>query len=121
VDDQEDARLLIRLAIDAAEQRVFVACEASSGEEALEQLDRCRPEVVVLDAMMPGLGGLETAARIRRLRPDQPMILCSAYVDEELERKAGAMGIGICVSKGQFERIPSAMVEAVSASGDDAT
>jgi CheY-like chemotaxis protein len=117
VDDHEDVRLLIRLVIEAADGGLFVACEAGSGQEALEHLDRCDPEVVLLDAMMPGLDGLETALRIRRIRPNQPMILCSSYLDEELQRKAGDVGIEICLSKGEFERIPDAIVEAASAGG----
>jgi CheY-like chemotaxis protein len=121
VDDQEDVRLLIRTIIDAADRGLFVACEAGSGQEALERLDRCDPEVVVLDAMMPGLDGLETASRIRGIRPDQPMILCSAYLDEELQSKAEEVGIEICLSKGEFERIPSALVEAASAAGEGVT
>jgi CheY-like chemotaxis protein len=119
VDDQEDVRLLIRLIIDTANDGLFVACEASSGEEALERLDQCDPEVVVLDAMMPGLGGLETATQIRRRRPDQPMILCSAYLDDELQLKAESVGIEICLGKADFQRIPRAMVEAATAGGDE--
>jgi CheY-like chemotaxis protein len=65
--------------------------------------------------MMPGLNGLETASRIRRRRPDQPMILCSAYLDEELERKAEDVGIKVCLTKADFDRIPLAIVEVTSA------
>jgi CheY-like chemotaxis protein len=119
VDDQADVRLLMRLVIDAANQGLFVVCEASSGREALDRMDHCDPQVVVLDAMMPGLDGLETAMQIRRRRPDQPMILCSAYLDEELLHKAEGVGIEICLSKGDFERIPQALAEAASRGAGD--
>jgi CheY-like chemotaxis protein len=115
VDDQADVRLLIRLVIEDADHGLFVAGEAGSGQEAVDRVGRCDPEVVVLDAMMPGLDGFETAARIRRRRPEQPIILCSAHVDEELQRKAQKLGIAACLSKGEFEQIPRAMVEAASA------
>src|SRR5436190_6049489 len=112
VDDQEDVRVLIRMIIDAADQGLFVACEAGSGQEALDRLDQsCDPEVVLLDAMMPGIDGVETAVQIRRRRPSQPMILCSAYLDEELREKAEQAGIQICLTKGEFERIPEAIRE----------
>jgi two-component system, chemotaxis family, chemotaxis protein CheY len=118
VDDQEDVRLLIRLIIDAANKGLFVACEARSGQEALDRLDGCDPEIVVLDAMMPGIDGLETAMRIRERRPGQPMILCSAYLDEPLRQKAEEAGIKVCLGKAEFQRIPEAIHEVVGAAGD---
>ena len=110
VDDQEDVRLLIRMIIDAANSGLFVACEASNGHEALDRLDgACDPGVVLLDAMMPGIDGIETAARIRQRRPGQPMILCSAYIDDDLREKAEQVGIELCLTKEEFELIPSAI------------
>jgi CheY-like chemotaxis protein len=110
VDDQEDVRLLIRMIIDTANRGLFVACEASNGHEALDRLDdACDPDVVLLDAMMPGIDGLETAVRIRQRRPGQPMILCSAYIDDDMRLKAEQVGIQLCLTKEEFELIPAAM------------
>ena len=118
VDDQEDVRILIRMIIDAANRGVFVACEAGSGQEALDCLEAsCDPAVVLLDAMMPGIDGLETAARIRERRPGQPMILCSAYIDDELRAKAEQVGIRICLAKEEVQRIPEAIHAAVGEGG----
>jgi CheY-like chemotaxis protein len=118
VDDQEDVRILIRMIIDAADRGLFVACEAGSGHEALERLDQsCDPAVVLLDAMMPGIDGVETAARIRERRPGQPMVLCSAYIDDELRERAERVGIQICLAKDEVDRIPEAICAAVGGSG----
>ena len=81
VDDQEDIRHLIRMIVERANRGLFVTGEAADGQRALDQLDEADPSVVVLDQMMPGMNGLETAALIRERRPGQPMILCSAYLD----------------------------------------
>jgi CheY-like chemotaxis protein len=112
VDDAADVRRLIRIIIEAANRGLYVSGEAASGQEALEQLDDCDPQVVLLDQMMPGMTGLETAALIRAQRPAQAMVLCSAYLDDELEARALAAGIAISLSKERFHEIPIAIREA---------
>jgi PAS domain S-box-containing protein len=56
---------------------------ASSGEEALARLEAgLRPDVVLLDMNMPGLGGAGTLPRLRVLRPDLPVLLATGRVDQ---------------------------------------
>lgn len=101
VDDEDDLRLLVRLAIEQRNEGLVVSGEAAAGDEALEQLDGADPTVVVLDQMMPGMDGLETAARILERRPGQLIVLYSAFLDPRLERQALAVGIAACVRKGR--------------------
>jgi DNA-binding NarL/FixJ family response regulator len=107
VDDQADIRLLVRMIIERAGLRV--TGEAASGHEALACLEETNPEVVVVDEMMPGLSGIETAALILRRRPDQRIILCTAYLDEEISRRVEAAGIHFCISKDRIAHIPRAI------------
>src|ERR671931_384681 len=66
VDDDPQLRVMLGYAL---RQDDFQVEEASSGEEALEMLERLQPDIVLLDVLMPGLGGVETCRRIReRLR-----------------------------------------------------
>ncbi len=109
VDDQRDVRMLMRVVIEEANEELFVACEAASGDEAIERIDACDPTVVLLDYMMPEVDGLETAERIRERRPGQPIIMYSAFVDDRLLERAREMGISACLSKGDFMHIPDAM------------
>ena len=109
VDDQEDVRLLVRMIIEAHNNGLFVSGEAASGQEAMEQLDQTDPAVVVVDEMMPGLSGIETAVLILRRRPGQRIILCSAYLDEELIQRANAAGIQVCLGKEQAANLPGAI------------
>jgi DNA-binding NarL/FixJ family response regulator len=51
--------------------------------------------------MMPGMDGLETATLILQRRPQQRIVLYSAYLDDELERAAAAVGITACMRKGR--------------------
>jgi len=113
VDDEEDIRSLIRVIIDAADHGLFVAGEAADGEEALKQVDQVDPEVVVIDEKMPGMGGVETATLILKRRPGQRIILCSAFLDAELQERAEAAGIKVCVPKGEVGRIPDKVRELV--------
>jgi len=114
VDDQDDIRVLIRMLISVANDGLQVACEASSGPEALAKIACCDPRVVVLDEMMPGMNGVETATRIRARRPQQLVILCSAYVDDDVERRALAAGIAAVVPKESVGSIPALIQELVA-------
>lgn len=114
VDDEEDIRELIRLVIEAANQGLFVAGEAADGQEAIARVQETDPAVIVLDERMPVLGGLETAKAILEKRPGQRIILCSAYLDPELRRRAEAVGITVCLMKSEIPRIPEALFEVAS-------
>ncbi|MDO9075588.1 MAG: response regulator, partial [Rubrivivax sp.] len=63
VDDDEVNLLLTALAL---RERGFKIVEASGGEQALELLRDWMPDLIVLDAMMPGLDGFATCRRLRR-------------------------------------------------------
>ena len=66
---------------------------ASSGEQALAQIEQVVPDVVFLDVRMPGMGGLKALEAMRRLAPDLPVIVMTAHgtVDTAMEAvKLGA-------------------------------
>jgi DNA-binding NarL/FixJ family response regulator len=56
---------------------------ASSGEEALDVAKRLQPDIVVMDLVMPGLGGVEATRRLRSVCPDARAIALTAYEDDE--------------------------------------
>src|SRR5919204_6103795 len=106
VDDSADVRFLLRAIIEDAGDGVVFAGEADGAEAALATIDDVDPDVVVLDHMMPVVGGLEAAPMILARRPEQTLILCSALVDDEVREKAAAAGVAECVSKDDMEAIP---------------
>lgn len=106
VDDQDDVRLLIRMIIETANEGLHVSGEAATGDIALERLDSDDPMVIVLDQMMPDMSGLETAAHIRARRPEQIIVLCSAYLDEELMGEAATVGVDFCIHKEDARHLP---------------
>ena len=94
VDDHAVVRMGFRLLLDAAPDMRVVA-EADSGEEAIRRIDEARPEVVVMDISMPGIGGLEAVRRILAKEPAARILVLSAHEDAMHARrvlKAGAAG-----------------------------
>ena len=111
VDDHADVRFLIRMIVADAGLAVEVVGEAGGVEEALAQLDALAPDVVVLDARMPRVDGYAAAALLLARRPDLLIVLCSAWVDEDVRGRAVAAGIHAVLSKDEFERLPALVLE----------
>ena len=97
VDDTDHGRRMLTsmLSLDGYE----VVGEVASGPAALEAVVAADPDIVVIDYKMPGMDGLDTARGIRQRRPDQVMILYTAYIDEALEKAAADAGISLCIGK----------------------
>ncbi len=115
VDDQPDVRLLLKVLIDRANDGLVVVAEAGTGTDAIRQAEQTDPLVVVLDEMMPGMSGLETVDHLRRRRPSQVIILCSAYLDDDLLERARAAGVVHCISKDDVGDLPDLIRRAVAA------
>jgi DNA-binding NarL/FixJ family response regulator len=93
-DDHQLVRAGVRLLLKPLEG-IEVVGEASDGREALEQIERLRPHVVLMDVMMPNLNGLEATARAARSFPDSRIIMLSVNAQEEYvlqSLRAGAAG-----------------------------
>jgi CheY-like chemotaxis protein len=71
----------------------------TNGAEALEHLAAHRYHAVVTDLKMPGLSGVELLQQLRRLDPDVPVVLLSAWSDERALKEARRSGLYGSVSK----------------------
>lgn len=89
-----DDEALIRMGLRAMlEDRGYrVVGEASDGRRAVELVVRLRPDLVFLDAKMPGMDGLAAAARIQQVCPT-PVVLLTAYSERELIKQAQQVGV----------------------------
>jgi len=95
-DTQHVRKMLVRM-LELSE--FDIVGQAETGDEALAGIDETDPHVVVVDYMMPGLDGLATAKEIRAKRPNQPIILYTAFLDADIERSASDAGIALCITK----------------------
>jgi DNA-binding NarL/FixJ family response regulator len=79
-DDHPVMLQAIRRTLEASEH-IEVVGEARSGEEVLALVERRNPDLVLLDLHMPGVGGLECVAELKRCRPEVKTVVISASDD----------------------------------------
>ena len=84
-DDNDVFRREMKLLLEG-ESEVYVV-EAGNGEEALRLTQELRPEVVLMDIVMPRMDGLEATRQIKAVQPETKVIILTVY-DEEPYRKA---------------------------------
>ena len=109
VDDDEDMRVLLRLTIDQENRGLRVVGEAASGEEAITIRPDLDIDVIVLDHRMPGLTGVETARALLEREPGLPIVLYSAFVDDDVAAEARRIGVRRCVKKGDIPSLIGAL------------
>lgn len=91
VDDQELLRRGVRLLLEAA-GGVDVVAEAANGREALAMITKHQPEVVLSDARMPVMDGIELVRRCRADHPGLPVLILTTFDDDDLVRDAVRTG-----------------------------
>jgi CheY-like chemotaxis protein len=119
VDDEPDVPDLFRQRFrHEARQGTYVLHFAASAEEALDRLDDdIRPELIVIlsDINMPGMDGLELLRKVKQRRPELPVMMVTAYGDEERRRRASEYGalefvtkpVDFDMLKSQLQRLPA--------------
>jgi DNA-binding NarL/FixJ family response regulator len=117
VDDHEIVRHFVRSVIQISRPEWKICGEASNGKEAFEAIKSMKPDVVILDLIMPEMGGLEVASRIRNLALKSRILVFTLHESEELAeeaRKAGARGF---VAKSRAGRDLIRAIDAVESGG----
>lgn len=112
VDDDEDVIWVLKRILEKSGYEVTTCL---SGEEALQVLEEDRPDVVLLDIMMPGIDGFETLDRIRDnvKTASIPVVIVSAKVSEESIVRGLEMGANDYFTKPYNPTILKAKIESI--------
>lgn len=98
IDDNENMRVVIRRMLETAEHKVV---EAESGREALKMLEHDRPDLVLLDVMMPGEDGWEVCKKIKATEKLRgiPVAMLTVRTSEEDMNKSKESGADAHINK----------------------
>jgi DNA-binding NarL/FixJ family response regulator len=116
-DDQPTIRRIVRSTLEKIPH--FEVCgEAVDGAKAIEEAQKLKPDVVVLNVTMPVLNGFEAAREIKAILPELAIVILSAHADQCFIEAAKKIGIRAYVAK---SKAGEALVKAIEAAvnGDD--
>lgn len=99
VDDHDLVRTGIRRLLDDIDG-IKVVAEAGNGEQAISQVRNKRPDVILMDVSMPGIGGLEATRKITRSLPDMKIIAVTIHDDDPFPARLLEAGASGYITKG---------------------
>jgi len=70
----------------------YDVCTAADGRTAIEKVRTLKPQIVLLDILMPGINGMDTLKEIKKMEPDTAVIMVTAVSDEELAKSSLQLG-----------------------------
>jgi DNA-binding NarL/FixJ family response regulator len=98
VDDSAQIRNMVRLWLETDDK--FEVCgEAADGMEGIEKALALKPDLIVLDLLMPRMNGLQAAEALQSTMPEVPIILFTLFPDSELASQARKAGVASVLSK----------------------
>ena len=96
IDDEQGIRDLLDTLL---RRKGYDVVLADNGQKGLELFRRERPDVLVLDLKMPGMGGLTVLQEIRSFNPKQPVVILTGAGTAEAEQQVRALGVTEYVEK----------------------
>ena len=113
IDDSTVNNMLMENILSSLGYEVYSILE---GSQALENIEEFRPDVIILDIMMPNKSGIDVLEDIRRQGIETPVIVISAMKDQELKRRALELGAADYQSKPvKMETLKNSIQQALKA------
>lgn len=98
VDDHEIVRTGLKLLLQDT-TNIEVVAEASNGEEAIRLAKQVKPDVILMDVNMPGIGGFEATLRLLRNEPNSRILIISSQTDDVIPARLMNVGASGYISK----------------------
>jgi DNA-binding NarL/FixJ family response regulator len=111
-DDEIDIRLLLKLQL--RQFGISVVGEAIDGQEAVEVCEATRPDVIILDLLMPRTSGFEAIPMLQERCPDVKIIAYSAVAGDFARSEMERHGIPLRLKNGDPEPLVAAIRDAVA-------
>ncbi len=99
-------------ALLSAEEDLEIVADADNGNDALKLATELRPEIVLLDVNMPGMGGIEVTKHLKEALPDAKVLILTVHEDESLFQEAIQAGASGYIIKRAVE---SELIDAIRA------
>jgi len=80
-----------------------IVAEAKNGLEAIELVKQHRPDVVLMDIVMPGMSGIEATRRIKEIAPQTKVIAITAYDNREFPKQSIEAGADLFIKKEELD------------------
>jgi DNA-binding NarL/FixJ family response regulator len=106
VDDHLAMRRAVTRVLES-QSNLVVCGEAENGQRAIEEAERLKPDLIVLDLSMPIMNGLEAARILRGMMPNIPILMYTSFASSNLSEAALAAG----VSRVSTKSSPPALIE----------
>src|SRR4051794_28729529 len=98
VDDAVEVRLLVKHQLGLSGRFVVVG-EGATGQEAIEQVRRHRPDLLLLDVSMPDMDGLEALPHVRAASPETVVVMYTGFDEGGLAARAQSLGAAALIEK----------------------
>lgn len=100
VDDSPLIRSTLRILLEARSD--WAVCgEAANGREGIDQAQKLRPHLIVMDLAMPVLNGIDTGRMLKRLMPATPIVMFTTFTDPQFKAAAFAAGLDAFIEKSE--------------------
>ena len=96
VDDEVHVVNILKKYLTSKGYEVYTA---TNGQEALSKVKEVTPHIVLLDIIMPGMGGMSVLQEIKKTNPKVAVIMLTAVIDEELAKRALQLGADDYITK----------------------